>query len=378
MAVGGRFDLEEARREALEAKRRAKIRSIVSNATLVAGGKIGWDWWSEKREAERVAAEQARIAEERAEAEKRRAAEEKRKAEAAKRETERKALAEKREAERKAREEAREREKREREEERQRAEERRRAEAEFRAEQQELKKFEDAQVASFDFRPEVRVCFEYGLENAVKLSVDEDRWTRLSAHSQRRRTADFLEMLRGDSVTNVISDTCYPDRDTFRRLVENLNAERFTLVVHMNDEAQGRRLALVAPNVEKGLAAPEGLHEIKSGGKVVGWTAPFAYGEKTPFFLLEQATVDRLSREWSQFRRKVRSDAAKLDNRDQFVAEKLAKELPEFVRTARIEATSVPVETNRKDDSKKQDTKKRPMMKGSSSDIRSLGGPRRR
>ena len=72
MAVGGRFDLEEARREALEAKRRAKIRSIVSNATLVAvllavavGGKIGWDWWSEKREAERVAAEQARIAEER-------------------------------------------------------------------------------------------------------------------------------------------------------------------------------------------------------------------------------------------------------------------------------------------------------------------------
>ena len=284
----------------------------------------------------------------------------------------------KREAERKAREEAREREKREREEERQRAEERRRAEAEFRAEQQELKKFEDAQVASFDFRPEVRVCFEYGLENAVKLSVDEDRWTRLSAHSQRRRTADFLEMLRGDSVTNVISDTCYPDRDTFRRLVENLNAERFTLVVHMNDEAQGRRLALVAPNVEKGLAAPEGLHEIKSGGKVVGWTAPFAYGEKTPFFLLEQATVDRLSREWSQFRRKVRSDAAKLDNRDQFVAEKLAKELPEFVRTARIEATSVPVETNRKDDSKKQDTKKRPMMKGSSSDIRSMGGPRRR
>ena len=374
MAVAGRFDLEEARREAQAAKRAARIRSIVSNVTLVVvllavaiGGKIGWDKWQENREADRAAAEAAQIAEEKARAEQQRA------------EAERaKALEAKREAERKAREEAREREKREREEERQRAEERRRAEAEFRAEQQELKKFEDAQVASFDFRPEVRVCFEYGLENAVKLSVDEDRWTRLSAHSQRRRTADFLEMLRGDSVTNVISDTCYPDRDTFRRLVENLNAERFTLVVHLNDEAQGRRLALVAPNVEKGLAAPEDLHEIKSGGKVVGWTAPFAYGEKTPFFLLEQATVDRLSREWSQFRRKVRSDAAKLDNRDQFVAEKLAKELPEFARTARIEATSVPVETNRKDDSKKQDTKKRPMMKGSSSDIRSLGGPRRR
>ena len=259
-----------------------------------------------------------------------------------------------------------------------RAEERRRAEAEFRAEQQELKKFEDAQVASFDFRPEVRVCFEYGLENAVRLSVDEDRWSRLSAHSQRRRTADFLEMLRGDSVTNVISDTCYPDRETFTRLVENLNAERFTLVVRVEDDAQGRRLALVAPDAEKGLAAPEGLRTIKAGGKTTGWTAPFAYGEKTPFFLLEQSTVDRLSREWSQFRRKVRIDAAKLDNRDQFVAEKLAKELPEFVRTARIEVTSVPVETNKKDDSKKQDTKKRSLMKGSGSDIRSMGGPRRR
>jgi hypothetical protein len=385
VAVGGRFDLEEARREALEAKRRAKIRSIVSNATLVAvllavaiGGKIGWDWWSEKRESERVAAEQARIAEERAEAEKRRAAEEKRKAEAAKREAERKALAEKREAERKAREEAREREKREREEEKLREAERRRAEAEFRAEQQELKKFEDAKVSALEFRPESHVCFEYGLEKVAKIFVDESKWGTLSAHSQKRRTADFLEALRDDTVTNVISDTCYPDRATFDHLLENLDAERFTLVVNLDDDARDRKLVLVAADKEKGLAAPEGARALKAGGRVSGWTVPFAYGDKTPFFILEQATADRFAREWSQLRRKLRIDAAKLDNRDQFVAEKLAKELPEFVRTVRIEVTSVPVETSKKDDTKKQDTKKRALMKGSSSDIRKMSGPQRR
>ena len=374
MAVGNRFDLEEARREAQEAKRAARIRSIVSNATTVAvllavviGGKIGWDKWSEKREADRAAAEAAQIAEEKAQAERKRA-------EAAKA----KALAEKREAERKAREEAREREKREREEAKIREAERKRAEAEFRAEQQELKKFEDTQVSSLDFRLDTRVCFEYGLEKVVKLSVDESKWGTLSAHSERRRTAEFLEALRDDSVTNIISDTCYPDRETFRHLLDNLAALRFTLVVRLNDDAQDRKLVLVAPDLEKGLAAPEDLHVLKSGGKVSGWTASFVYGEKNPFFILEQSTAERLAREWSQFRRKVRNDAAKLDNRNQFVAERLEKELPEFVRTARIEVTSVPVETKKKDDSKKQDAKKRPQMKGSSSDIRRMSGPQRR
>ena len=385
MAVGGRFDLEEARREAQEAKRAARIRSIVSNATTVVvllavaiGGKIGWDKWQEKREADRAAAETAQIAEEKARAEQKRAAAQRAKELAEKREAERKAREEKREAERKAREEAREREKREREEEKLRAEERRRAEAEFRAEQQELKKFEDAQVASLDFRLETRVCFEYGLEKAVKLSVDEGKWGTLSTHSERRRTAEFLEALRDDSVTNVITDTCYPDRATFDHLIENLAAERFTLVVNINDDARDRKLVLVAADREKGLAAPEGMRMLKASGKISGWTVPFAYGDKMPFFLLEQATADRFAREWSQFRRKVRSDAAKLDNREQFAAEKLAKELPEFVRTVRIEVTSVPVEATKKDDSKKQDMKKRPMLKGSNSDLRKLNGPQRR
>ena len=374
MAVAGRFDLEEARREAQAAKRAARIRSIVSNVTLVVvllavaiGGKIGWDKWQENREAERAAAEAAQIAEEKARAEQQRAADAKAKA-----------LAEKREAERKALEEKREREKREREEARVREEERRHAEAEFRAAQQELKKFEDAKVSMLDFRPETYVCFEYGLEKAAKISVDESKWGTLAAHSERRRTAEFLEMLRDDSVTNVISDTCYPDRATFDHLLDNLAAERFTLVLHLAEEWRDRRLALVSTDIEKGLAAPEGLRPVKAGGKVAGWTVPFAYGDKTPFFLLEQATADRLAREWAQFRRKVRIDAAKLDNKDQFVAEKLEKELPEFARTVRIEVTSVPVETTKKDDAKKKDAKKRSLMRGSNSDMRRMNGPQRR
>ena len=385
MAVAGRFDLEEARREAREAKRAARIRSIVSNVTLVVvlltigiGGKIGWDKWQEKRESERAAAVAAQLAEEKARAEQQRAAEAKAKALAEKREAERKALEEKREAERKAREEAREREKREREEARVREAERRQAEAEFRVAQQELKKFEDAKVSMLDFRPETYVCFEYGLEKAAKISVDESKWGTLAAHSQGRRTAEFLDMLRDDTVTNAISDACYPDRATFDHLLENLAAERFTLVVQLSEESRDRRIALVSADIEKGLAAPEGLRPIKAGGKVTGWTVPFAYGDKTPFFLLEQATADRLAREWAQFRRKVRIDAAKLDNKDQFVAEKLEKELPEFARTVRIEVTSVPVETTKKNDAKKKDEKKRSLMRGSNSDMRRMNGPQRR
>ena len=385
MAVAGRFDLEEARREAQAAKRAARIRSIVSNVTLVVvllvvgiGGKIGWDKWQEKREADRAAAEAAQIAEEKAKAEQKRAEAEKAKVLAEKREAERKARDEAREAERKARVEAREREKREREEEKLRAEERRRAEAEFRAEQQELKKFEDAQIAALDFRPETHVCFEYGLEKALRLSVDESKWGTLSSHSQKRRTAEFLEALRDDTVTNVISDTCYPDRATFDHLIANLAATRFTLVANVSDDAMDRKIAIVVADVEKGLAAPEGMRALKSGGKISGWTVPFAYGDKYPIFVLDQSTADRFAREWSQFRRKVRSDAAKLDNKDEFVASKLAKELPEFVRTVRIEVTSVPVETSKKDNVKKQDTKKKPLMKGSNSDMRRMSGPQRR
>ena len=384
--VGGRFELEELRRQAQAEKKAARTRAIVSNATLVVvllvvaiGGKIGWDKWQEKREADRVAAEEARIAEEKAAAERKKAEAEREKAAAEKREAERKAREAAEAAERKAREEKREAERIAREEERRRKEEERRFAEEHRAEQQELKKFEDQAVSNLRFQTGDHICYEYGVDEIVESSVDERRWLELSQLSQKRQTIDFLEQLRGDSVTNDFSDIRYPDRDTFAKLLENLDAERFTLVLKLKDDVRGRRLALVAPNLEKGLAEPEGARQMKSGSRVIGWTVPFAYGDKMPVFLVEQSTADRFSREWGARRRKLRTEAAKLDNRDEYVANRLSKELPGFVKSVKIEITTPPPEDKsaaKSSSSQKRETKPRQLMKGSNSNIRTLGGPK--
>ena len=384
--VGGRFELEELRRQAEAEKKAARMRAIVSNATLVVvliavavGGKIGWDKWQEKREADRVAAEEARIAEEKAAAERKKAEAEREKAAAEKREAERKAREEARAAERRAREEKIAAEKAAREEERRRKEEERRYAEEHRAEQQELKKYEDQVVSNLRFQAGDHICYEYGVDEIVESSVDERRWLELSQLAKKRQTIEFLEQLRGESVTNDFSATRYPDRDTFAKLLENLDAERFTLVLKLKDDARGRRLALVAPDLEKGLAEPEGARQMKSGTRVIGWTVPFAYGDEMTMFLVEQATADRFTREWTSLRRKMRTEAAKLDNRDEYVANRLSKELPDFVKSVKIEITTPPPEdkpSSKSSSSKKHEEKQRPTMKGSNSDIRTLGGAR--
>ena len=384
--VGGRFELEELRRQAQAEKKAARTRAIVSNATLVVvllvvaiGGKIGWDMWQEKREADRVAAEEARIAEEKAVAERKKAEAERAKAAEEKREAERKAREAAEAAERKAREEKREAERIAREEERRRKEEERRFAEEHRVEQQELKKYEDLAVSNLRFQTGDHICYEYGVDEIVESSVDECRWLELSQLSQKRQTIEFLEQLRGDSVTNDFSDIRYPDRDTFAKLLENLDAERFTLVLRLKDDARGRRLALVAPDLEKGLAEPEGARQMKSGSRVIGWTVPFAYGDKMPVFLVEQPTADRFSREWSARRRKLRTEAAKLDNRDEYVSNRLSKELPGFVKSVKIEITTPPPEDKsaaKSSSSQKRESKQRQLMKGSNSNIRTLGGPK--
>ena len=384
--VGGRFELEELRRQAQAEKKAARTRAIVSNATLVVVllvvaicGKIGWDMWQEKREADRVAAEEARIAEEKAVAERKNAEAERAKAAEEKREAERKAREAAEAAERKAREEKREAERIAREEERRRKEEERRFAEEHRVEQQELKKYEDLAVSNLRFQTGDHICYEYGVDEIVESSVDERRWLELSQLSQKRQTIEFLEQLRGDSVTNDFSDIRYPDRDTFAKLLENLDAERFTLVLRLKDDARGRRLALVAPDLEKGLAEPEGARQMKSGSRVIGWTVPFAYGDKMPVFLVEQPTADRFSREWSARRRKLRTEAAKLDNRDEYVSNRLSKELPGFVKSVKIEITTPPPEDKsaaKSSSSQKRESKQRQLMKGSNSNIRTLGGPK--
>ena len=381
--VGGRFDLDELRREAQAEKKAARIRAIISNATFVAlilavgiGGKVGWDKWRATVEADRVAAEAARLAEEKREAERKRADAEREKALAEKR----KAEAERLEAERKAREEKRVAEQRAKEEARLRREEEQKLLEAERAEQQELRKYEDTFVSAIRFQIGDHLCYGYGLDSLVEASVDEKRWVDLAALVQKRQTIDFLEQLRGSTVTNGFSAARYPDRETFSRLLANLDEERFTIVLRLKNEARGRRLALVAGNLETGLAAPEGSRPLKSETRVVGWTVPFAYGDKSQLFLIDQSSVDRFVREWSALRRKLRTEAAKLDDRDAFVEHRLKKELPDFLRSVRIEVTTPPPEEkpDRKSDAQKRESKPRPTLKGSNSDIRTLHGPRRR
>lgn len=380
--VGGRFDLEELRREALAEKKAARTRAIVSNATFVAlilavgiGGKIGWDKWQASRAAERIAAEEARVAQEKAEAERRKAEEERQRIAAEKREAERRAREEARAAERRAREEKAAAEKAAREEERRRKEEERRYAEEHRAEQQELKKYEDGVVEGLRFQTCDHISCEYGLEELAEFSVDEKRWLELSQLAQKRQTIEFLGRLRGDSVTNEFSESRYPDRGTFAALMSNLDAERFTLVVRLKDEARGRKLALVAADAETGLAEPQGSRQMKSGSRVTGWTVPFAYGDGAALFLMEQSTASRFTREWSAKRRKLMNEAAKLDNRGEYVANRLRRELPDFAKSVRIEiSTPPPAEPAQRQQQKGE--KPKPTLKGANSSIRTLGGPR--
>ena len=75
----------------------------------------------------------------------------------------------------------------------------------------------------------------------------------------------------------------------------------------------------------------------------------------------------------------MRTEAAKLDNRDEYVANRLSKELPDFVKSVKIEITTPPPEdkpSSKSSSSKKREEKQRPTMKGSNSDIRTLGGSR--
>ena len=384
--VGGRFDLDELRREAEAEKKAARVRSIVSNVILVVllvavavGGKIGWDKWQEKREADRIAEEAAIAAAEKAAAERKAAEAERERIAAEKREAEKKAREEAREAERKAREEKIAAEKKAREDERRRKEEERRYAEEHKAEQQELKKYEDRVVSDLSFQIGDHLCYGYGIDDIVDSSVDEARWAELAQLAQKKQTIEFLEELRGETVTNSFFDTRYPDRDTFAKLLDNLDAERFTIVLRLKEEARGRKLALVAPSIEKGLEEPEGARQMKSGVRVIGWTVPFAYGDKLPLFLVDQTTADRFAREWTQLRRRLRSEAAKLDNRDEYVARRLEKELPDFAKSIRIEISAPPPEDKpAKESAQKREAKPKATMKGSNSDIRTLSGPRNR
>lgn len=388
MVAGQRFDLEAARAEARAAKKAALIRKIVSNVVLgllfvglLGGGWFGWNWWQAKKAAEAAEAERVRQAEEKAEAERARLENERRAAEKAKREAERKAESDRRaaeqarrEAEAKAKEEARIREREEREEAQRKAKE----DEEW---QRANKQHVDRTVSALRFSTFDRVCNEAGTDVCLDLEVDERRWAELAQCVIGNRPIELLDMVRDDSITNDFSETHYPDRATLKRLLANLGKERFTMIVRLKLEAlNGRRLTLVAADPQEGLVLPQGARAMKdNNGRLTGWTAPFLFGDENPLFVMSPVTADRFNREWRTLKARLKKDAAKLDNADEYVANRLQKELKDFVRSIRVELqTPQPVVQPKAAEPRREPKIKTQGLKGGNPDIRRMNGPQLR
>lgn len=384
MVAGERFDFEAARAEARAKRRAEKIRKIVSASVLtlvvlalVVGGKIAWSRFQENRQREQEEAEAARLAEEKAEAEKKRVENERREAERIRREEERKAREAAREAERRAREEARIAERKAREEARRAADEARRLEAENKVRQRELKDYAERAVSDLRFVIDDHLVTPNGTDDCFDMAVDERRWVEFSVAAAQKDALEVFEMLRG-SITDGFSESNYPDRELVSRLLANLDDERFTLVVRLTDAARGRRFVVAAIDAAAGLVEAPGSRALKDGSRVTGWTIPFRYGDKHPVFILDSRSADRLAREWSAQARKIRKDAAKLSNADEYVAARLEEALPDFVRSVKVELSTPPPEEKKSvSEPVRREIKPKATMKGTS-DIRKMNGPQLR
>lgn len=380
MVAGKRYDLNVAREEARAKRRAEKIGKIVSAcvlvlvlSALVAGGWFGWNKWMESRERARQAAEAEQLAAEKAAAERQRLAAERREADRLRREAEKRAAEEKRIAEKKAREEARIAEQKAREEARRQAEEARRQAEEAKQRQQELKDYAYKTLGSIRFSVDDHIVFQEGTDDCFMTEIDGQRWGDLAEAVRSRQPIDFFELLRERSDTGFFTEANYPDRETIARLLDKLDAERFTLVVRLTDRASGRRFVVAGLDPERGFAVPEGCRELKQGGRLAGWTIPFRYGDESPIFVMEPRMKDSIAREWNTLVRGIRKDAAKLTNRDEYAAERIKKELPDFVRSVKIELESPPPE-EKPDFSTRREIKPKATMKGSG-DIRRMNGP---
>lgn len=380
MVAGKRYDLNVAREEARAKRRAEKIGKIVSAcvlvlvlSALVAGGWFGWNKWMESRERARQAAEAEQLAAEKAAAERQRLAAERREADRLRREAEKRAAEEKRIAEKKAREGARIAEQKAREEARRQAEEARRQAEEAKQRQQELKDYAYKTLGSIRFSVDDHIVFQEGTDDCFMTEIDGQRWGDLAEAVRSRQPIDFFELLRERSDTGFFTEANYPDRETIARLLDKLDAERFTLVVRLTDRASGRRFVVAGLDPERGFAVPEGCRELKQGGRLAGWTIPFRYGDESPIFVMEPRMKDSIAREWNTLVRGIRKDAAKLTNRDEYAAERIKKELPDFVRSVKIELESPPPE-EKSDFSTRREIKPKATMKGSG-DIRRMNGP---
>jgi len=360
MQLGGRFDPEAVRRKALEEKKKALRKKIVSNCisalmliALAAGAKYGWDRWQDYREEKRAEAEAkaAREAREKAEAER------KRKEKAAEREAERK----QRERERREKAEAerirKETERRLREEEKLRIEAEREAEKRRQREAEEwqaqYKPVSEAAVAKLKFEPSERVVCAYALKDHVHAEVKDERWGELKSRADASDAIALFNLVNDSgAVTNAFSSLHYPDRDTLNALLAQLDKERFTMTVTLEKDAPNRNsVYLLSPDPAAGLSQPAGCREINDGNKFLGWTVPFAFGYKGPFFVLTGKAATAFNREWRATRAKIQRDAAKVANKDEFAKQRLESEMEMFVDSIRARLAMPPAPDE--DDDKK-------------------------
>ncbi len=383
MAVGGRFDLEAVRAEARAERKRARTKAVVSNVllgvvlvSLATGGKIGWDLWRAKCARDRAAAEEAE----------RRAAE-KEAAELARRQADEEARRREREAREAARLEAEREEKlaRVRAEEARLLAERARVEeearqADKRALQQERLRRIESVASGLRFILDDRVVCEHGTEDLFDFSVAEDRWGKLRSAAQRDALA-FFGLLQGVAGPEFTQEG-YPDDAAIAKLIERLEAERFTLVIRpVNTIPNSRRLKLVAVDPKnRDVELPKGARELKDPvGRTTGWTVPFAFGDRNPVFLVKPVTAYRIDRAWKDLRKGFEKKTGKMHEilRTPHVNACMAEALPDFVRSVKVGVTAPPPVPETKAETKTERPKtKRPTWKKPLSDIRTMDGPR--
>jgi len=374
--AGSRFDPEMMRRQAEEARERAKqkkIISIVVNVCILAAlgiaALVGWNYWQgyceeKERQAQEQQAreEKAKADEARAKAAREKAAREKREAEQAKQKAER----DRREAERqriiREREETRIKQQQTQLRLQQEREETRLREEKARAETAQRKLFVEKGLAELPLEPEDHIIVRTGFADKLTFEVEDKLWNALREAQKDRAVLDFFELARGTTVTNEFNAHSYPDRETFARMQKYVSSRQFQLIVRPRESvADIQGLTLVGADPKKGLAFPKAARELKNAsGRRTGWTVSFVLGEEPDVFLMEASSVGGFVREWRKL-------SARLKPED------VAPALANFVKSVRTEmAHPVPVEKPEEKKETKRETKPRSNLSGGS-DIRSFG-----
>lgn len=331
MAVADRFDLKAAGEEARKKKEAEKLRKIMSWVVLgivilvvLIGGKLGWDFWMDKRrQAEEArAAEEARI--EAAKARKAKEQKERAAAERLKREQQRKAAEAERERKQREREIARQKQIEERERERIEREQAKRHEREVREEQAELRKYVDELLPTIQPSVADHMHVALAFRDGVVLSCTDESWVELQSYAASRNATLFLNLIKPDSLTaESMAGGMLPSRKVFTDAIKKLDTMSFTMSIMLEQDAKlPGKPGVWALTVEKGLVPAEGLQEVKEEKRLAGWTLPFVYGDKTPHYVMDVATANRCVQEWRRQMKKIVQEQKKVDGDENWLMER--------------------------------------------------------